>query len=188
MSVRDPSNFSLGHRHWAIGGRVGLGEVTAFRFPRGLLGEPPSVRAGENVMWECHQTWLGFVGARNWPTTPTNYASATGFLRFSDMVRESGMSANTLRRRLQASNGGFRDARRRALVSIASDRLYASDESVETIAAELGYSDARSFRRFLKAATGLTPQQIRDRQGAVASQEDLRVLLALESLSARMSG
>ncbi|WP_456640374.1 AraC family transcriptional regulator [Bradyrhizobium sp. USDA 10063] len=36
-----------------------------------------------------------------------------------------------------------------------------TDESVESIAAELGYSDARSLRRFHKAAMGTTPRQIR---------------------------
>ncbi len=188
VTVRDPLHFSLGCRHWAIGGRVSAGEVTAFHFARSLLSEPPSVRAGENVMWECHQTWLGFLGGRSWPASSTRYVGAAGFVRFSDMVRASGVSSNTLRRHLQTAHGGFRDTRRQSLVAAASDRLCASDESVETIAVELGYSDARSFRRFLKSATGLTPQQIRDRYDAEASQQDLHALLALEALSARMSG
>jgi AraC-like DNA-binding protein len=40
-------------------------------------------------------------------------------------------------------------------------RLRTTDDGVKAIAAELGYSDARSLRRFLKAATGTTPQQLR---------------------------
>lgn len=188
VTVRDPLNFSIGHQHWAIGGWVRSGEVTAFRFARSLLSQAPSVRAGENVMWECQQTWLDFVSGRVPLRPPMDYGGETGFLRFSDMVRDAGVSPNTLRRHLQASSGGFRDVRRRALVSVASERLNASDESVETIAVELGYSDARSFRRFLKAATGLTPQQIRDNHGAGPSREDPSVLIALQALAARMSG
>jgi AraC-like DNA-binding protein len=188
VTLRDPLHFSRGLPHWGIGGPpVEYGEVTSFRFPRQLLGASPASRAGENVVWEAHQPWLTLVAGNLSSTAPISFVNASGFLRFSDMVRESGKSANTLRRRFQASNGRFRDARRRALVDAASNRLCASDESVEAIAAELGYSDGRSFRRFLKAATGLTPQQVRDRHGAWNSEEDRRALLELRALSARMN-
>jgi len=39
--------------------------------------------------------------------------------------------------------------------------LRETDDSVEAIGAELGYSDGRSFRRFLKTATGRTPHELR---------------------------
>ena len=51
--------------------------------------------------------------------------------------------------------------RRRALTEAAVKLLRDTDCSVDAIGAELGYSDARSFRRFLKAATGKTPQEHR---------------------------
>jgi AraC-like DNA-binding protein len=87
------------------------------------------------------------------------------------MVRESGKSASTLRRRLRASEGTFRLVRQRALVDAATARLRATDDSVESVAAELGYSDARSFRRFLKGAIGMTPVEVRGPIGAAAWRE-----------------
>lgn len=187
VTVRDPFHFNLGRPHWGIGAPVSYGDVTSFRFPRGLLGEPTTTRAGANVQWECHQLWLSFVedgGSR--PAAPT-YVSGSGFVRFSDMARESGASPRTLRRHLQMVSGRFRDVRQRALVDAASDRLRASDESVETIAAELGYSDGRSFRRFLKNATGFTPQQVRDRRRAETEQDDVRALHLIKILGERMN-
>ena len=62
-----------------------------------------------------------------------------------------------------------------------------TNENVESIAFDLGYSDARSFRRFIRNATELTPQQIRDRCWIEDSQEHLRVLLEIKTLSDRMN-
>jgi len=187
VTLRDPWHFNLGSRHWAIGGRVVHGEVTSFRFPRALLGLRPRVRAGDNVMWECHQPWLAIVGGGLSATTETNYVNETGFVRFSELVREYGKSANTVRQHLRAAGGVFRDSRRRALVEVASERLCAGHESVEAIAVELGYSDARSFRRFLKIATGLTPQQIRARGAPGQTADEKSALRALQAISARMN-
>lgn len=186
VTLRDPRHFSLGRRHWGIGGPVRYGAVTSFSFPRRLLGQPPAARAGDNILWDCHQPWLAFVGGT--PTAPSaDYLGAGGFVRFADMVRASGTSANTLRRRLQAAGSGFRDERRRTLARLAEARLRASADSVEAVAAELGYSDARSFRRFLKAATGLTPQQVRARRPEQDLAVEARAREALRAISARMN-
>jgi len=42
--------------------------------------------------------------------------------------------------------------------------LRGSLRSVEAVAIELGYADARSFRRFIKGATGMTPEDLRARR------------------------
>lgn len=188
VTLRDPHHFSLGRSHWGIGGgAVGYGDVTAFQFPRRLLSEPPASRAGENVMWEVHQPWLRMVSGTVSMAPPARFVSASGFVRFSDLVQESGKSANTLRRQLQSPNGSFRDARRRILSEAAWHRLRASDDSIDDVAAELGYSDARSFRRFLKAATGLTPKQVRDLHSMWNVEEDRRALQELQALSVKMN-
>ena len=186
VTVRDPAHFCLGREHWAIPGPVQAGSVTEFRFPRRYLGEPPASRAGDNVVFECQRSWLthlreGASGAR------ANFVGPNGFVRFSDLARSSGKSASTLRRHLQAAEGGFRDARRRALVDMAYARLGAGDEGLEKIAIELGYSDVRSFRRFVKGATGLTPQEIRDRNGLPLEADDADAILALETACARVN-
>ena len=108
-------------------------------------------------------------------------------IAFADIVKASGKSANTIRHRLQTRSGGFRETRRRTLVQAATDRLRSSDASVEVIAEEYGFSDARSFRRFLKNATGLTPKQVR--QGAEIERSDLDTLALakLKQLTERLS-
>lgn len=184
VTLRDPFHFSLGAPHWAMGGMVRHGEVTSFRFPRRLLGARGVPRGGDNPMWEAHQLWLGFMTRMH--AAPEHFVRASDFVRFSDLVEASGKSANTVRRRYQASGGLFRDARRRALVDAASSRLAHTDDKVETIAADLGYADARSFRRFVKTATGFTPQQIRDRKGVGSTEQERGALSVLEALCLRM--
>jgi AraC-like DNA-binding protein len=186
VTLRDPHHFCLGMPHWGIPGTVRYGEVTAIRFPRWLLGQPPAARAGVNVMWECHQPWMALFN-RGASTSLASYVSGEGFVRFSDVVRESGKSTSTLRRRLQASGGGFRAARRRALTGVAIERLCQSDQNIEALSSELGYADVRSFRRFIKAATGLTPQQIRARRGIKTTDDDDHVLSELNAICARMN-
>jgi AraC-like DNA-binding protein len=171
VSVRNPRHFNLGRAHWALHGPVRYGEVTGLRFPRALLAKPPARRADGRVMWECQRSFLAQIAQRPSGEAPTSFTNA----RFVDMVRESGTSASTLRRRLQASEGGFRVVRQRALVDAAMTQLRETDDCVEAVAADLGYSDARSFRRFLKAATGLTPAQIREGRDAAGAEDTDRI-------------
>lgn len=187
VRLRDPEHFSLGSVHWAIGGVARYGEITSIRFPRHLLAEPPASRAGDNIIWEANKLWLEHVAGAHPSTGPTAFVTGGEFIRFGDLVKRSGKSANTLRKQYQAANGRFRDARKRALVDAAKCRLLASDDGVEAIAIELGYSDSRSFRRFLKDATGMTPQQVRDRKHAEDLGEDDRALAEVEALSVRMN-
>ncbi len=174
VTVRDPHHFNLGRLHWGLKGVVRYGDVTAFRFPRKLLGASSASQAGEDVMWECHRLWLDYVEAPESRATPSAYLNDNGFVRFADMVSESGQSPNTLRRRLKASDLGFRDGRRRSLVHAASLRLAQSDDSVEAVAADLGYKDAKGFRRFIRNATGLTPGQLRERSRLPDTGDEVR--------------
>ncbi|SFJ07084.1 helix-turn-helix domain-containing protein [Bradyrhizobium sp. Gha] len=178
VSTRDPLHFCLDGKHFAIDAPVRHGTVTGMQFPRALLGRRSLNRAGANPHWECFRLWLDFIEHRG-GATERNALCDLGGLRMKEMAVRAGVSTSTMRRRL-LSDGGFRQARERKLVTAAVDRLRNSDESVESIAAELGYSDARSLRRFLKATTGATPQQLRmavfspqpdDREARVRLQE-----------------
>jgi len=181
VSTRDPLHFSLGHGHFAVGAPVRYASVTGMRFSRALLGRRAANRAGSNPHWECFRLWLDFIehGDR-WRTD-----SCCDRLRLKDIADRAGVSTSTMRRRL-LNDGGFRHARERALVTAAIRKLRSTDDSVESIAADLGYSDGRSLRRFLKAATGTTPQQIRA-AGLSADRNDGEVRARLQALGAAMS-
>ncbi|WP_157220794.1 helix-turn-helix domain-containing protein [Flavisphingomonas formosensis] len=183
VTVRDHLHHNLGQRHWAMGGPVRHGKVTSFSFPLRFLHAVPAPGSAPALFWDCHKHWLDFVSGSRTVHSVTDYVTDMGAVRFADIVKASGKSANTVRHRLQTRHGGFREARRRTLVQAATDRLRSSDESVETIADEYGFSDARSFRRFLKNATGLTPKEIRQSAGAEQSEIDGRALAKLKQLT-----
>lgn len=187
VTVRDPCHFNLGRPHWVMRGTVRYGEVTAFRFPRRLLAAPPGAPAGDDIMWECHKLLLDYLDRGAGKAAYHAYLVDGTFVRFSDLVRQSGKSANTLRRQLRTTDLGFRGARQRALVEAAYARLSEGADTVEMIAGDLGYSDTRSFRRFLKAATGLTPQQIRHQQSFDLAGADARARRAIRALGERLS-
>lgn len=187
VTVRDPFHFNLGRRHWGIGAPVSHGDLTALHFPKRVLAEGPVSQGGENVLWEAHELWVQRL--RGSPPLPGLDAFISGgeFVRFSDVARGSGVSPNTLRRRFQSAGGGFRETRQRALVEAAVNLLQASNASVEAIAAELGYSDDRSLRRFLKSATGLTPQQLRERAQLESARDNPKILERIKALGELMT-
>lgn len=185
--VRDPFHANMGRRHYGIGAVVRLGSVTSFRFSRNLLGAHSTNRAGDNVHWEAAQLWLNLAGSASAEQNHAAFVGEHGFVRLKDLAKQRSVSRATMRRRFQSSDGGFRGARERALVEAATSLLLAGDESVDAISAELGYADVRNFRRFIKSATGLTPQQIRARARSVQSGLDERVLDRLATTSARLS-
>jgi len=85
-------------------------------------------------------------------------------LRVDVLAAKAFVSPSTLRRRLTRIHGGFRLVRERLLVDASLTLLRGSLRSVEAVAIELGYADARSFRRFIKGATGMTPEDLRARR------------------------
>ena len=186
VSVRDPAHFNLGRRHWAMNGLVARDRATAFRFPRRLLGEGLTSRSGPIALWECQRLWLASLRGTG-DDQSRRYLDDGAFVRFGDLAAASGASPNTLRRRMRADGGSFRQARQRALVEAATDWLRSSDQRIEEIAIELGYSDERSFRRFVKNATGRTPQQIRsgtlDAEDGVDAEAMEKLRLLAECMS-----
>jgi AraC-like DNA-binding protein len=161
VTSRDPTHFNLGRPHHAIGATVRHGHTTSMRFSKALLAARGTTRAGGNDHWECFKLWLDFVDNGWTDQQPIAVVPNTVALRLSEMARRAGISTSSMRRRLQPTEGSFRHSRRRALVEAAVERLRDTRVSVEAVSAELGYSDGRSFRRFIKNATGKTPQELR---------------------------
>jgi AraC-like DNA-binding protein len=105
----------------------------------------------------------------------------------ADLTGSSAVSERSLRRRFAAEGRSFRDMRRSAIADAGVRQLLSSDAPVEQIASELGYSEARSFRRLLKAATGMTPAQVRsERRPSAAKAPDVLLYKRIRELVRRM--
>jgi AraC-like DNA-binding protein len=161
LTTRDPRPMSLSHLHW--GGRIAVlhGTVAGFRFSRSLLSARCVGKAGDSPHWECMRRSLQFLEQASPAASTMTLDAKVQALRLKDLARKAAVSTSTLRRRLDDGVTGFRQMRQRTLVDAGIELLRTTDEAVEEIAERLGYSDARSFRRFLKGATGRTPQEIR---------------------------
>lgn len=187
VTVRDPFHFNLNRQHWAIGGRVRYGDTTSFVFPRRLLAAPPGRTAGQMAFWDCHRHWLDHVETVRSTAPLSRYVCENDIVRFANMVKVAGKSANAVRHDLQASTGGYRDTRRSVLTKAISDRLRSSDDCMDTIAFDHAFSDARSLRRFIKKATGQTPGQIRRNDDRCPENDDVRALQKLKKITELMS-
>ena len=155
VQTRDPAHMNLGARHWAAKAPVRHGAVTALHFPKAVLASRRIGQADGEAHWACLRPWLQFVESD--APAPALAQATVSALRLDRLARQEGLSPQALRRRL----GGFRQIRRQALADAGVALLRADGASVEAVAADLGYADARSFRRFLKGATGKTPSEIR---------------------------
>jgi AraC-like DNA-binding protein len=170
--TRDPAHASLGRPHFALGAPVKRGRFSALRFPKTLLAFKRVGRGSDTPTWDCMRPWLESVdGSRQLVDD-----AAVWSLGINGLAKQACVSVATMRRRLEESTGGYRRARQRDLVSAGIARLTVSDASVESIAADLGYADARSFRRFLKSATGKTPNDIRNDRTPTYSGDGDRLL------------
>ena len=70
-------------------------------------------------------------------------------------------SERTLNRRLQAEGSSFRTLKSDALATWGTLYLADTDQSVESIAATLGYQDAANFRRAFRKSVGRSPNDYR---------------------------
>ena len=87
-------------------------------------------------------------------------ALTRGVIDQTSVAALAGVSAPTLRRRLEDEGASFRDLRRDVLYE-AAKRLLADHKSVSQVADELGFSDYRSFTRAFKAWNGAPPDDYR---------------------------
>ena len=73
------------------------------------------------------------------------------------------MSERTLNRRLQQEKTSFRELRSEVLNNWARQLLDETQQSVEAIAAALGYQDTANFRRSFRSRAGCSPSEYRSR-------------------------
>ena len=178
MTVARPSHPDIGAAHWAFGAPVAYAELTSILVPTSCLQWPRRAADAEEPIWEAMKFWLdetvpppgegildaAFAGAE-----------APARTRLREAFEGLALCDRQLSRRIRREHGvSFRDLRGDALVDLARDLLRNTEESVEDIGARLGYAEERSFRRFMRSRTGLTPAQIRRE---AAPDSDLRAIV-----------
>lgn len=85
--------------------------------------------------------------------------------RQKELAGSVNISERTLRRRLSAQETTYRELRDDARRDKARDLLLHTSLTISQVALEVGYSDARAFRRAFKRWTGVLPTELRG-QGA----------------------
>jgi AraC-like DNA-binding protein len=182
MSVARPDHPDIGGAHWAFGAPVSAGEETSLLVPLSCLNLARRVSDAEEPIWEAMRFWMDEVmpSAGEWVLGGAfSGAEAPAKTRLREAFEELELGDRQLSRRIRRSHGAsFRDLRGHALAEIARELLRNSGDSIEDIGARLGYAEERSFRRFMRSRTGLTPAQIRKGAGiGAAADPEARVLV-----------
>jgi hypothetical protein len=169
MSTTRQDHPDLGRAHWAVGAPLSLSTATSLLVPGACLGLPRRAREVEEPIWEPMQFWMAETAP---PASEGAFgafapAEAPAKARLRDALGGLALCDRQLSRRVRQEHGlSFRDLRAGALTELAWDLLRHSDEPIADISVRLGYAEERSFRRFMRARTGLTPAQIRMAPGA----------------------
>ncbi|WP_374570296.1 helix-turn-helix domain-containing protein [Phenylobacterium sp.] len=168
VGTRDPEHCCLGSTHYAIRGPVGVHACAGIAFPKALLARRAAGPGLDEFAWRPMQEAISLLEMT--PDHPPPGVNNRD-LRLERLAAEQMMSPSTYRRMLVRNGSGFRQLRERALLDVTLDLLKAGSHSLEAIAADLGYADARSLRRFVKRATGRTPSEIRQDFASAVSPE-----------------
>lgn len=173
VGTRDASHFSLGSLHHVIGSPVRFHSCAGVSFPKALLGSRPPIGGVDEFSWRPMDVALSMMATPRHPQPGVTIRD----LRVDAQAADHMMAPSTYRRMMARNGLGLRQVRERALLDAGLDLLTTRSYSVEAIAADLGYSDAKSFRRFVKRATGRTPSQLREDAAPGVSATQLRARL-----------
>ena len=167
LSIPVPENLELYND--AIHGQLSFaGDRDEIEIPRHWLDQPSPYYHGE--LWQQTQQSLSDrlkeLGEQQ-AGTYSQHVSA--LLRTSEpplpdlgqVAQNLHVSERTLNRRLQSEGVSFRQLKSQALANWAEIYLGQTRNSVESIAANLGYNDTANFRRAFRKSTGATPSEYR---------------------------
>jgi len=188
VGTTSPRHPGLGRPHPYMLGRVVRANVTGFSFPADYLAFPCRGRPGSLPRLEAELAWIARHGeVRSGVADLDDAESRSGdvyrYLLVEDRpfdvcARALSLTPPELRRDLWLEGSNFRQLRRAALVARARPLLLGG-HGVDNIAEALGYSDGRSFRRALRAATGLGITELRDAEAPLPGGARASVLTAL---------
>jgi AraC-like DNA-binding protein len=177
---------ALGVRHWSMTALVRLGSVAAIQFPLSLLTETRQTAPTDDICWTVLHHRLALDSGMI--TQLADRSVSIKQLNTIALCTELGISPATFRRRNSVAGDSFRRFREETLVEASLSLLADEARSVSSIAAELGYADARSYRRFIKGATGSTPDQIRANSVAARMRAlEPEVIARIKEVATRLS-
>lgn len=164
-TVSRPDQPNAYRVHWAAHAPLARGETSSLLIPRACLEWGRKVEDVEEPVWEALRFSMdgeasggGRIGLR----TVFLGLDAPAKARAQEISQGRFVGERQLSRRMRREHGAsFRDLRGDALVEVAKTLLRSTDMPIEAVAARLGYAEERSFRRFVRGRTGLTPAQIR---------------------------
>jgi AraC-like DNA-binding protein len=148
---------------------------TSYRLPAALAATANS--NGDNASYQLTQQMCNTLLEQ----TPRSLSSMTDRVRTlmllrpiesiseAEVARSLFVSKRTLARRLEAEGSGYRQIREQFLHELARGYLLESNQTVDTVAASLGYHDAAAFRKAFKRWTGMTPREYRASPKACAT-------------------
>ncbi|WP_337187396.1 helix-turn-helix domain-containing protein [Phenylobacterium sp.] len=158
VATKDSQHFNIGAPHYLMRGPVKPHNCTGFAFPKALLAwRPPDAEIDEFALrpLRCAISLIE-------PSPDQRSRSVSNQdLRVGNLAASHMMAPSTYRRMIASTGPGFRRFREQALLEATLDLLGTTSWGMEAIAANLGYSDAGSLRRFVKRATGRTPSELR---------------------------
>ena len=89
-----------------------------------------------------------------------------GSVNETDVARALFISKRTLARRLEQEQTSYRDIREETLEQLARSSLLEPGQTVESVAALLGYHDSAAFRKAFRRWTATTPSEYRSKHYA----------------------
>lgn len=186
LSTRNPNNPAIGIRHYSMLHPLELGHTATIHFPTRLMAYQRQAKPTDDIYWSVCENWLTVASGIS-ARTDDDVVTIRG-LSTKALCSELGISPAKFRRMNSFEGRSFRRFREETLVEVSLALLADSSRSISTIAEELGYADVRSYRRFIKGATGQTPDQLRAQSDATAMRtKEPEVVARIQDLTTQLS-
>lgn len=167
--------------HPYLGCTVLRGKKTALAFPTSCLDLEPVAKLGDTPATDAVLQWLKMLDAQSLSGFDRDSLKPVGAavydsLRdrdtsYAECALELRLPQDELRRALAAEGTGYRSLRQSAILERLRPHL-ATGACLDDVALDLGFSDARSLRRSVRSASGLSMTELRQAACVADTRED----------------